>query len=293
MLRFVVALFIAVFSVEARAETPPGTPAPALSAPAPELISALMQHIHAADAVASWRRIMEQPQQFPNVGSATMQAKLASSWSSAVTNAFDVDKAVAALRRDAGQSFSPADLAWHKRFHETELGRKIIAAEDASLKRTATRTRDLAAEMAEVAATQKALEADPPRARAMKRLLAAVGGEEAALDMLLAMQLGTAYGVIAATPKSRPRAEPLEILGMVEQSRPALRKLLAATMLPGFARMYEPLSTREIDAYASALETPAGKRVTSGVIKLMGRTVRNTAIGVGEEFARQMQAEAL
>lgn len=292
MLRSILALVLA-FATAAHAQTVSGAPAP----PPPELVTALVEHLHVADTLTAVKRAMLQPHLFDGLGDEKAQNKLSAAWTATVNKTFDTEKILASVRSDIARSFTAEDLEWHRSFYQSELGQRLVKlgqyrieeAKAASSKAdTAEWTGGALAQMQEM---QEELDADPARSGALKRLVAATGGEDAYIDTMMSIAANLMRAATAAAPPGEAAAKVEALIRTAEQYRPMLQVLVQPMILPVLAKLYEPLATRDIDDFAAALETPQGQRMTTGLAQLTGRTLSQLVMDFTTEFVRQSKAE--
>jgi hypothetical protein len=202
---------------------------------------------------------------------------------------------LAAIRSDIARSFTASDLEWHRNFYRSELGQQLVRLERyrfAEVDPQLDAAQSIAHGLSGMTEVQEELDADPARARALSRLIAATGGEEAYIEALLSIATNLIQTAAAAAPAGEAATQVEALIRVAEQYRPMVSLLVQPMILPAFATLYEPLATRDIDAFAAELETPQGKRMTSGLFKLASRTLTKIVVDFGAEFMRQSQVEA-
>lgn len=303
-------------STPAQAETAPAAPTAAVQAEAPaELVSALVEHLRVADMLVGLKQAMLKLNLFDGagdtltamkraglktnpidgvVGDEKAQKKLSAAWVATVNNALDVDKILASIRADIARSFSASDLEWHRNFYRSELGQTLIRLERyrfAEVDLQPDAAQSMADGLLQLEQMQQELDADSARAAALNRLVAATGGEDAYIDAMMSIATGLGEAALAAAPPGEPAAKVEALIRSADQYRPMLSVLVQPMIVPALAKYYEPLATRDIDAFAMAMETPEGKRMTSGLAKLTGRTVVTLVKDFGTELARQSKSE--
>ncbi len=292
MLRYLLVLLFGLVSA-ASAQTNSGTAAPAAEAPA-ELVSALVEHLQVVETLTVLKRAMSQPDLFEGVGDDTMQKKVSVAWTTTVNTVLDIEKVAASVRSDIARSFTAGDLEWHRSFYGSELGKRLTKVGQHHLEAAdqATESASLLADtLLQAEEIQKELDADPVRTDALKRLVAATGGEQAYLDVILSIADTLKRAATAAAPSGAAGNRFDEMMQAAEQYRPMLQMLVQPMILPAFAKLYEPLATSEIESFAVALETPQGRRMTSGLAQMTGRIVGRLVVEFTAELKRQSETK--
>lgn len=294
MLRLFLVAMLA-FATPAKAQIAPAA-GPAAEAEAPaELVSALIEHWRVAEMLTAMQRALLQADFFDSIGDANVREATSAAWAATTHKVLDVESMLAAIRSDIARSFTASDLEWHRNFYRSELGQQLVRLERyrfAEVDPQLDAAQSIAHGLSGMTEVQEELDADPARARALSRLIAATGGEEAYIEALLSIATNLIQTAAAAAPAGEAATQVEALIRVAEQYRPMVSLLVQPMILPAFATLYEPLATRDIDAFAAELETPQGKRMTSGLFKLASRTLTKIVVDFGAEFMRQSQVEA-
>lgn len=254
------------------------------------LAGSYLDAIHVDITADAWRKLLLAPTAFPDCGpggDADQQAKMNTAWQRAVERGFDPAAFRGSLVDAFALSFSEQELKDLIALRESPLGRKMSLLE----KRISERQRDDAKNLDALAQIEKSLRSNPLRKKRFEELMAATGGTEPIVDMMIAASLGTALGTAAATPSGQPRMSVDDITGLVEASRPGLRRIFQPIALYFYADTYSALSTDEVARAKDMMSLPVARKSTAIGLAASRAAMHAQAMRVGEAFARALMAQ--
>lgn len=254
-----------------------------------EIANSILERSQFRSSIGAWQRMLVTQQVLLASGGGRDQ-RLAEAWGVAVQRGLDAGRIEAKLRDGLLATFSTAELRAMKRFHESPLGLSISAATGAALDAAHRDPGDVGRQMAEVKRMQEDIDLRPKRKAALERVSRASGGADAQVDILANIQLGLALGFSAAIPKGQPRASADEIAELVTRSRPIIQAMVAATLLAGYERLYKPLTTDEVNAYADFLESDLGRKMAQFNNDWGPRVMYDGMKEIGAEFAKAIHS---
>jgi len=268
---------------------PAARPVAAPSQEVAALAARAVQLTYMRESAQRWRDLLLGQAATPDCGcgmSAETKAKVAAAWRRAVAAGFDAGRFEDDMRGAIAAGLDAGDLKRWMAFYETDLGRRIHAAERPQ---PPDKTPPQQA-MAEMQRLARRLDATPDRKRVLQDLAASMGGADFAVEVMMSFSLGTALGSAAALPKGQPRMEEAEIIALVEKQRPIFHAVIAPTLVPTLSRIYRPLTTAELRTYHARMMTPTGRKFTSTFLAAYRLALRRQALTIGAAFATEFSA---
>ena len=154
------------------------------------------------------------------------------------------------------QTLDDAALTHAAAFYATDLGQRLVAAEN----RSHMIEDDTAKQAAGARILADLRDSNPARIESLERMVGALDAEETSLRALQEVQFrflmaASAAGVIEL------RADADELRAMLKRNEDALRAAIRASALAGAAYTYQGFSDAEIATYTEALEHPRMREV--------------------------------
>ena len=176
-------------------------------------------------------------------------------WTGLAEQVFDPDLMLGRAL-DMMEAVMPDDLlAQGQAFYATELGKRIVAAENAShLTPDAERHAEGEAIVAELSAS------DPARLDDFRAMSDAIGGVESSVRAVLEIQYRYLMAAISAGSVDLTYG-PEELRALLEEQAPELRQNIEVYSLLGSAYAYRDFSDDEVSSYRAALEDDAMRQV--------------------------------
>ncbi|WP_299827665.1 DUF2059 domain-containing protein [uncultured Roseobacter sp.] len=179
-----------------------------------------------------------------------------SEWTRLVEDVFDTDQMHAMALDILSQTLSDELLAHAVDFYASDLGQRLVVAENASHMKE---DEELKSESGE-AIVAGLVQIGSPRLEELKRLNKATGSEDASIRAIQEVQVrflmaAAAAGVIEL------RMEEADLRESLKSQEGEMRRSMQISALSGSAYTYQAFSDADVTAYADALENPKMQRV--------------------------------
>lgn len=154
------------------------------------------------------------------------------------------------------ETLSDALLSHGAAFYASDLGQRLVAAENAAHLAQEDEAREQAgrARVAEMAARED------PRLDLFERMSQAIDSEGIAVRAIQEIQLRFLLAASAAGV-AQLRVDPDELRAMLKAQEGALRQMVKDSALAGAAMTYEDFSVADLESYARALEAPQMQQI--------------------------------
>lgn len=180
-------------------------------------------------------------------------------WKKMVQDVMDPEKIRATASDILEQTLAPDLLTHTLDFYGSDLGQRLVAAENASHLEKGGATKDEAGE-ALVAALMQAGPEGQARLDSFRRMSAAIDADGQSLRAMQEVQIRFLLAAAAAGVIQLKMDEP-DLRELFRQQEPELRRTLAASALASAAYTYQAFSDDEVRNYADALEKPQMRQV--------------------------------
>ncbi len=179
-----------------------------------------------------------------------------SEWTRLVEDVFDTDQMHAMALDILSQTLSDELLTHAVDFYASDLGQRLVVAENASHMKE---DEELKSESGE-AIVAGLVQIGSPRLEELKRLNKATGSEDASIRAIQEVQVrflmaAAAAGVIEL------RMEEADLRESLKSQEGEMRRSMQISALSGSAYTYQAFSDADVTAYADALENPKMQRV--------------------------------
>jgi hypothetical protein len=218
---------------------------------------------------------------------APVDAKFLQAWAEAVPNTYKAEKLLTFIDEGLQKLLTPEDERALLAHYNSPLGRRITALE--------IKNSDLQAKAEAEAYAQKLL-ADPSahadRLARYQEIDKAVGGTTMAVEMAMGMQLALQVGMISAMNGPKDFDIPA-IKAALEKTRFAVAQQIASMVLTSFAYTYRDLSNKELNAYLTFLNSPAGKKFSVGISQLLSDAMTVQAQELGRQLIQTLERKGI
>ena len=181
------------------------------------------------------------------------------------------------LARTTEPAHMPALMAWL----DSPLGRDIVRLEEASAAET-----DPGATLREGAALLTAM--PPERRAAFQEMIVLSRAPEAITTISINTALAIQEGIASVTPGA-PAPSRRELRAALEAQRPQMLQAFTSFSLAMFAKLYAPLTARQLGEYLAFLRSPAGQHFTEVGVRAVEQALLEAALEFGRKVpgARQ------
>ncbi|WP_299961745.1 DUF2059 domain-containing protein [uncultured Roseobacter sp.] len=177
-------------------------------------------------------------------------------WTRLVDDVFEVDQMHAMALDILSQTLEPDLLTHAVDFYASDLGQRLVTAENASHMKEDEAQKTEAGE----AIVAGLVRLGSPRLEELKRLIAASGSEDAAVRAIQEVQVRFLMAAAGAGVIDLQMDEP-DLRENLARQEPDMRAAMQRSALSGSAYTYQAFSDDELTAYADALEHPDMVRV--------------------------------
>jgi hypothetical protein len=208
----------------------------------------------------------------------------AAEFEAAVESAFNPKRLEALLHEDIEKSLTTEELREVLNWLDSPLGKKLTLLEE--------KAASPAARQKLAHALQQLLKdpAAPERLKLLQRVEKALHSTDAAVDMILNIQIAIISAISTMTP-AQPRPTFEQITEMVYKNRPQIQQLISQQVIGGFLYTYHGVSTGDLETYIAFIESPVGSKYHTVTMQAFSdaliQSSKNFGEAVGEMIAGQ------
>ncbi|MFV0367715.1 MAG: DUF2059 domain-containing protein [Hyphomicrobiaceae bacterium] len=203
-------------------------------------------------------------------------------WKRAANKSFTGDALKAGFLKRLGGKFSPDEINAVVDFYQSDLGKRLVAAE------VAAGTEARQQEMANLAPSlMEGLAKDPTRNQELERIATVTNLSETMTSLALNISRAILIGIATADTSDR-RMTLDDIAQVMTQQRPTIAKQMEAMTILSLAYAYKDLAIADLKEYGVFLATPSGRKFTAVSIENLDAVLSSASLTFGKLLAAEL-----